>query len=127
MKNVKINTGGRGYGKVYQQELSADLKETDLTRYLDRMTNACIKHQYENKELELQRMIIKHQQKIINRLSRKIQRLKRISLRNKEITLILYCIDLVIQNFGENRELEKIYNRLYLQKKEHIENEKKGF
>lgn len=121
-KEIKINTGGMRYEKFY-----TDLKETDCSRFIDRMTNACIKHHYENKELELQRLIIKHQRKVINRLSRKIQRLKRISFKPKEITMIMYCIDLVIQNFGDNRELEKIFNRLYLQRKEHISNEKKGF
>lgn len=80
-----------------------------------------------NPALASANLLIRHQQKVINRLSRKIQRLKRISFRDKEITLILYCIDLIIQNYGENRELEKIYTRLYLQRKEHIENEKKSF
>ena len=69
----------------------------------------------------------KRQQKVINRLSRKIQRLKGISFKDKEITLLLYCIDLVIQNFGDNQELEKIYARLYRQRKESIDREKKGF
>lgn len=69
----------------------------------------------------------KRQQKVINRLSRKIQRLKGISFKDKEITLLLYCIDLVIQNFGDNQELEKIYARLYRQRKESMDREKKGF
>jgi hypothetical protein len=30
----------------------------------------------------------------------------------EEIRKLLYCIDLVIQNFGENEELEKIYEKL---------------
>ena len=30
----------------------------------------------------------------------------------EEIKKIQYCIDLVIQNFGENEDLEKIYNKL---------------
>lgn len=30
----------------------------------------------------------------------------------EEIRKLLYCIDLVIQNFGENKELEKIYKKL---------------
>lgn len=68
---------------------------------------------------------ILHQKKIINRLSRKIQRLKRISLTNGEITSILFAIDLVIQNFGENKRLEKIYDRLYCYKKEYLNDKKK--
>lgn len=33
-------------------------------------------------------------------------------LTEEEIRKLLYCIDLVIQNFGENEELEKIYEKL---------------
>lgn len=33
-------------------------------------------------------------------------------LTKEEIKKILYCIDLVIQNFGDNEELEKIYSKL---------------
>lgn len=36
----------------------------------------------------------------------------------EEIQKLMYCIDLVIQNFGENEELEKIYEKLVLMKKE---------
>ena len=35
------------------------------------------------------------------------------NLTKEEIQKLLYCIDLIIQNFGENEELEKIYNKLY--------------
>lgn len=34
------------------------------------------------------------------------------NLTKEDIQKLLYCIDLVIQNFGENEELEKIYNKL---------------
>lgn len=33
-------------------------------------------------------------------------------LTNKEINKLVYCIDLIIQNFGENEELEKLANKL---------------
>jgi hypothetical protein len=33
-------------------------------------------------------------------------------LTKEDIQRILFCIDLVIQNFGENEELEKIYQKL---------------
>ena len=33
-------------------------------------------------------------------------------LTKEEIQKILFCIDLVIQNFGDNEELEKIYDKL---------------
>lgn len=33
-------------------------------------------------------------------------------LTKEEIMKLIYCIDLVIQNFGENEELEKIYDKL---------------
>ena len=33
-------------------------------------------------------------------------------LTKDEIQKLLYCIDLIIQNFGENEELEKIYEKL---------------
>ena len=39
-------------------------------------------------------------------------------LTKEEIQKLLYCIDLVIQNFGENEELEKIYDKLVVMKKE---------
>lgn len=35
------------------------------------------------------------------------------SLTKEEIQKLLYCIDLVIQNFGENEDLENIYDKLY--------------
>lgn len=35
-------------------------------------------------------------------------------LTKEEIKKLIYCIDLVIQNFGENEELEKIYDKLVL-------------
>lgn len=94
----ELITGGRGYGKTVTSKYIYDLEQEN-----------------------------KRQKKVIDRLSRKIQRLTRISFKKNEITLILYCIDMIIQNYGENRELEKIYNRLYLQRKEHISNAKKSF
>ena len=39
-------------------------------------------------------------------------------LTKDEIQKLLYCIDLVIQNFGENEELEKIYDKLLKMKQE---------
>ena len=33
-------------------------------------------------------------------------------LTKDEIQKLLYCIDLIIQNYGENEELEKIYEKL---------------
>lgn len=33
-------------------------------------------------------------------------------LTKEEIQKLLYCIDLIIQNYGENEELEKIYEKL---------------
>jgi hypothetical protein len=33
-------------------------------------------------------------------------------LTEEEIRKLLYCIDLVIQNFGENEALEEIYEKL---------------
>lgn len=39
-------------------------------------------------------------------------------LTKDEIQKLLYCIDLVIQNFGENEELEKIYDKLSKMKQE---------
>ena len=33
-------------------------------------------------------------------------------LTKDDIQKLLYCIDLVIQNFGDNEELEKIYDKL---------------
>jgi hypothetical protein len=35
------------------------------------------------------------------------------NLTKEEIQKLLYCIDLVIQNFGENEDLENIYDKLY--------------
>ena len=39
-------------------------------------------------------------------------------LTKEDIQKLMYCIDLVIQNFGENKELEKIYDKLMEIKKE---------
>lgn len=39
-------------------------------------------------------------------------------LTNEEIQKLIYCIDLVIQNFGENEDLEKIYEKLVSMKEE---------
>lgn len=69
----------------------------------------------------------KQKKKVIDRLSRKIQRIKKASISNSEVTTLLYAIDLVIQNFGDNENLEKIYNKLYDYRKGIIENEKKKF
>lgn len=33
-------------------------------------------------------------------------------LTKEEIQMLLWCIDLVIQNFGENEDLENIYKKL---------------
>ena len=33
-------------------------------------------------------------------------------LTKEEIQKLLYCIDLVIQNFGDNEELEIVYDKL---------------
>lgn len=33
-------------------------------------------------------------------------------LTKEDIQRLLFCIDLVIQNYGENAELEKIYDKL---------------
>lgn len=33
-------------------------------------------------------------------------------LTKEEIQMLLWCIDLVIQNFGENEDLENIYQKL---------------
>ena len=68
--------------------------------------------------------ILDHQKKVIDRLSRKIQRLKGYSLSPGEITTLLFCIDLTIQNFGDNEVLKKIYNKLCKYRKGIIENEK---
>lgn len=38
-------------------------------------------------------------------------------LTNEEIQKLLFCIDLIIQNFGANDELEKIYDKLLKMKK----------
>lgn len=39
-------------------------------------------------------------------------------LTKEEIQKLMYCIDLVIQNFGENEDLEELYEKLVLMKKE---------
>lgn len=33
-------------------------------------------------------------------------------LTNEEINKLIYCIDLIIQNFGENKELEDLADKL---------------
>jgi hypothetical protein len=33
-------------------------------------------------------------------------------LTNEEIQKLIYCIDLIIQNFGENQELEDLADKL---------------
>lgn len=33
-------------------------------------------------------------------------------LTNEEIQQLIYCIDLIIQNFGETKELEKLADKL---------------
>lgn len=33
-------------------------------------------------------------------------------LTKDEIQKLMYCIDLIIQNFGDNEDLEKIYDKL---------------
>ena len=38
-------------------------------------------------------------------------------LTKEEIQKLMYCIDLVIQNFGDNEELEELYDKLALMKK----------
>lgn len=120
-KEVKINIGGVRYEKFY-----TDLKETDCSSFIDRMTNACIKHHYENKELELQRLIIKHQRKVINRLSRKIQKLKSGTFSINEINKMLFCFDYIANECGYDYELAKIYEKLYAYR-ERLKYEKKGF
>lgn len=39
-------------------------------------------------------------------------------LTKEEIQMLLWCIDLVIQNFGENEDLENIYKKLVEMKEE---------
>lgn len=39
-------------------------------------------------------------------------------LTKEDIQKLMFCIDLVIQNFGENKELEKIYRKLLEMKEE---------
>lgn len=39
-------------------------------------------------------------------------------LTKEEIQKLMYCIDLIIQNFGDNEDLEEIYDKLMLMKKE---------
>lgn len=70
---------------------------------------------------------IKHQKKVIDRLSRKIQRIKKASLSLSEINKILYCIELVVSEHGNDYQLSRIYYRLYDYRKGIIENEKKKF
>lgn len=44
-------------------------------------------------------------------------------LTNEEIQKILYCIDLIMQNFGYNKELNDLYNKLFKMKEGTKENE----
>lgn len=37
-------------------------------------------------------------------------------LTKDEIQKLLYCIDLIIQNFGENQDLENLYQKLIIMK-----------
>lgn len=37
-------------------------------------------------------------------------------LTKDEIQKLLYCIDLIIQNFGENQDLENLYQKLITMK-----------
>lgn len=37
-------------------------------------------------------------------------------LTKEEIQMLLYCIDLIIQNFGENQDLENLYQKLIIMK-----------
>ena len=40
------------------------------------------------------------------------------TLTKDDMQKLMYCIDLVIQSFGENEDLEKIYDKLVEMKKE---------
>lgn len=40
----------------------------------------------------------------------------KMELTPQEIQMLLYCIDLIIQNFGENEDLELLYQKLYKMK-----------
>ena len=37
-------------------------------------------------------------------------------LTKDEIQKLLYCIDLIIQNFGKNQDLENLYQKLIIMK-----------
>lgn len=37
-------------------------------------------------------------------------------LTKEEIQRLLWCIDLIVQNFGENEDLENLYQKLVLMK-----------
>lgn len=39
-------------------------------------------------------------------------------LTNEELTKLIYCIDLITQNFGENKELEDLADKLINMKKD---------
>lgn len=42
----------------------------------------------------------------------------KIELSKEEITKMIYCIDLIIQNFGKNKELEDLADKLIKMKGE---------
>jgi predicted RNase H-like nuclease (RuvC/YqgF family) len=63
----------------------------------------------ENKELAAKNEFLK---KKITMLRKECAKLKNDELTSDEIKRLLFCIDLIIQNYGENAELEKIYDKL---------------
>lgn len=63
----------------------------------------------EKKELEEKNKFLKDK---ITQLRKILATLNKNELTSNEIRKLLFCIDLVIQNFGENEELEKIYEKL---------------
>lgn len=66
----------------------------------------------DNMRSEAQRIYYQRQQ--INRLEQENKQLKDQQMITKEeIKMILCCIDLIIQNFGDNDELETLYDKLY--------------
>ena len=61
---------------------------------------------------EAQRIYYQRQQ--IKRLEQENKQLKeQETMTKEEIQMMLYCIDLIIQNFGDNDELETLYDKLY--------------
>lgn len=79
-----------------------------------------------NPTLASANLLIKHQQKVINRLSRKIQKLKSGTFTIGEINKLLFCLDYFINENGWDLELRNIYERLYVYR-ERMKHEKKGF